>query len=270
MHALPSLRPLFALLVLPALAQAAACTRPFVVPMSPTGLSVAISGQSVGGIYPELLRAISAKSGCAFKLSVVPRARQEALFETGQSDLLIPASRTARRDQLGYFVPLIANRPAAISLDTKQAPLHSIQDLLERKELRVALVRGYDYGEAYAALVKDLAAQGRVMMEAEPIGVARLLQAGYADLTIMAPNILAGAVQGDARVESMYAKLRIEVLEELPWGENGAYISKKAVTAEDRAALEGLLGGAAKSGAVWEAFKRYYAPDILNGSVRPR
>ena len=48
------------------------------------------------------------------------------------------------------------------------------------------------------------------------------------------------------------------------------YISKKAVTPEDRAALENLLGGAAKSGAVWDAFKRYYPPDILSGSIRPR
>ena len=270
MRPLSAFRPLLALLALPALAQAAACTRPFTVPVSPTGLSVAVSGQSVGGVYPELLRAISAKSGCAFKFSVVPRARQEALFETGQADLLIPATRTARRDQLGYFVPLTSSRAAAISLDAKRAPLRSIQDLFDRKELRVALVRGYDYGEAYTALVRKLAAQGRVMMEAEPIGVARLLHAGYADLTIMAPNILAGAVQGDARVEAMYARLRIEPLEELPWGENGVYISNKAVTAEDRAALENLLGAAVKSGAVWEAFKRYYAPDILNGTIRPR
>ena len=258
------------LLVLPALAQAAVCTRPFSVPMSPTGLSVAVSGRSVGGVYPELLRAISTRSGCAFTFSVVPRARQEALFEAGQADLLLPATHTGRRDQLGYFVPLIANRPAAISLDATRPPLHSIRELLEHKELRVALVRGYDYGEAYAALVKSLTAQHRIMLEADPMGVARLLHAGYADLTIMAPNILAGAVRGDARVAAMYAKLRIEPLDELPWSESGVYISKKAVTAEDRATLENLLGGAAKSGAVWEAFKRYYAPDILSGSIRPR
>lgn len=256
-------------IALPALASAA-CTRPVIVPVSPTGMSVAVSGQSVAGIYPELLRGLSAKGGCEFIFSVVPRARQEAMFETGRADMLIPAMRTARRDQVGYFIPLAVIRPAAISFDARHAPLRTIQDLRERKELRVALVRGYDYGAVYNALVKDLAAQGRVLMEADPVGVARLLHANYADLTIMAPNVLAAAVQGDVRVEAMSGKLRIEPLDELPWSESGAYISKASVTADDRAALVSQLTGAVKSGAVWEGFKRYYPSDILNSSIRPR
>lgn len=256
-------------ITLPAAAMAG-CSRPFTVPLAPTGLSVVVSGQSVSGIYPEMLNAISAKSGCEFKLSVVPRARQQAMFEAGQADLLLPATHTARRDQFGYFVPLVGVRPAVISYEAHHAPLRTAQDLLERKELRVALVRGYDYGEAYQALARELTAQGRVMLEPDAVSIARKLHAHFVDVTIMAANVMAGAVQSDARVEAMSGKLRIEPLDELPWVDSGVYISKTSVTAEDRAALENLLASAVKSGAVWEGFKRYYSTDILNSSLRPR
>ncbi|MES2152034.1 MAG: hypothetical protein V4508_19830 [Pseudomonadota bacterium] len=260
---------LAALLCAPAWARAG-CKRPFNVPVSATGRSVIINGDAVSGIYPELLRSLSGKGGCEFKFSVVPRARQEALFEAGKADLLVPATRSPRRDQLGFFVPLIGSRPTAISVNPALPPLRSIAELMERRELRVALVRGFDYGDAYQAMARELGTQGRLLWEADPTGVARLLNANFADLTVMSPNILAGAVMGDPRVEALGARLRIEALEELPWTEAGVYVSRSSVSAGERAALEHLLGAAAKSGAVYDSFKRYYPPEILNGTIRQR
>ncbi|HEX8613653.1 MAG TPA: hypothetical protein VF800_20440 [Telluria sp.] len=248
----------------------ASCEQPFLVPVAPTGLSVTVKGESVGGIYPDLLRGVSAKSDCKFTFPVVPRARQEAMFEAGKSHLLLPAVRTPRRDQHGYFVPVIGTRATLLSVDATRAPVRSIRELLARKELRVVLVRGFDYGNAYLDLINQLSAQGRLLLEKDGAAVARVLDAGFADVTLMAPTVFASAIADDKRFAWMTPKLRIEPLDELPWGESGIYISKQTVNAGDRAALQELLAGAVKSGAVYESLKRHYPPAVLAGGVRQR
>ena len=259
------------LFALAALAPAAgACTRPFIVPVSPIGLSVTIQGSAIGGIYPDVLRSIGEKSGCEFQLAAVPRARQEAMFEAGKADLLMPASRTPRRDQHGYFIALVGSRAMLLSLGAEQAPITSAAQLLARRELRVAVVRGFDYGEPYLALLDELKKQGRLYYESDPVGVARLLKAKYADVTIMAPIILFGATQGDQRVSDIADKIRSSALAEIDWGQSGIYISKHSVTPEDRARLEQLLTDAVKAGTVWDAFKRRYPVNILSDSIRQR
>lgn len=257
-------------LALAAPAAHAGCSREIQVPVSSSGASVVINHDTVNGIYPDLLRSLGAKNGCQFAFPVVPRARQVAMFEAGKADMLIPASRTPARDLIGVHVPMIGHRAMVISLAGGRPAITSAHDLLERRDLRVAVVRGFDYGEPYMALVKELEHQGRLFIEVDVTAVARLLQAGSADLTIMGPTILAGAIKRDKRVTGLMEKLRLEPIPELPWSYSGAYISKLALKAEDQEFLRELLEKAAKTGAVYEGYQRYHTPAILNESVRPR
>ena len=95
------------------------------------------------------------------------------------------------------------------------------------------------------------------------------MQAGLVDLTIMAPSIFVGAIEGDARSQSLAAKLRFIALDEFPWGESGAYISRKSVSKGDQQALQELLQNSMQNGEVWKSFQRYYRPEVLAGSIRP-
>lgn len=248
----------------------AACSRVIQVPVSATGQSVIIDGDTISGIYPDLLRAMSDKEGCTFAMSDVPRARLEIMFETGRADLLIPASKTPKRDALGTFVALIHNRATLLSIQPNRPAIKTVRELQDNSsKLKVALVRGFDYGPLYQELITALTKQGRLILEVDAVSVARLLKAGTADVTIMAPTILAGAVQGDERVQDIIDKLRIEPLDDLPWGDSGVYISNTALNPQDKAALQDALERAARSGEVWKAFQRYYSPAILKGSIRP-
>jgi polar amino acid transport system substrate-binding protein len=247
----------------------AGCSRAIWVPVAPIGASVTVRDGQINGIYPELLRTLGAAAGCEFIFSEVPRARLEAMFEAGQADLLIPASGTPLRDRHGWFIPLLGSRPTLISVAGARAPVTSMHALLARRELRVALVRGYDYGDAYQALAAELNRQGRLFLEVDALSVARLLQSGAADATIMSPTILSGAIEGDARVHGLNQRLRLEPLPELPWGLTGAYISRKSVQPEDLAALRALLEQAARSGALMDGFRRHHGADILAASIRP-
>jgi polar amino acid transport system substrate-binding protein len=245
------------------------CSRDIAVPVSANGASVIVEGEHVKGIYPDVMRSLTAKTGCNFVFTVVPRARQVAMFKAGQADILVPASRTPARDQLGTFVPMIGHRAMLISVAGSRAPIASAQELLERRELRVAVVRGFDYGEPYTVLINELGKQGRLFVEVDIIAVARLLHAGSADVTIMGPTLLAGAIRRDPRVNSLQDKLRTEPIPELPWHYSGAYISH-ALKPEDQAALREMLEKAGKSNQVMEGYLRYFRPDVLSDSVRPR
>ena len=245
------------------------CSRDIAVPVSASGASVIVEGDRVKGIYPDLLRGLTAKSGCNFVFTVVPRARQVALFKAGQADILVPASRTPARDQLGTFVPMIGHRAMLISVAGNRAPIASAQELLERRELRVAVVRGYDYGEPYTALINELGRQGRLFTEVDIVAVARLLHAGSADVTIMGPTLMAGAIRREPRVQGLQEKLRMEAIPELPWHYSGAYISH-ALKPEDQAALREMLEKVGKSNQIMEGYLRYFRAEVLSDSVRPR
>ncbi len=248
----------------------AGCARPYVVPVAPIGISVIVNGDQIGGIYPRMLHGISIRHGCEFKLSVVPQARLEALFETGQADLMMPATHTPLRDRFGQFVPLIETRATLLSIGSKHAPIHSVQELLTRRELRVALVRGNDYGSEYQAVLKQLTSEGRAFMEVDATSVARLLAAGSADVTILTPMSFTAALKEDARIRPLLTKLRIEPLHELPWHESGVYVSRLSVSADERAALAKMVHDAFASDNGWDAFRRYYPPEVIAASARQR
>jgi polar amino acid transport system substrate-binding protein len=245
------------------------CSRDILVPVSASGSSVLVEDGEIKGIYPDLLRSVSRMTGCKFVFTLVPRARQVAMYKLGQVDILLPASRTPERDLHGAFVAMIYNRPMLISVASERAPITSARQLLERRDLRVAVVRGYDYGEEYSALIDALGKQGRLFTEVNATAVARLLQAGSADLTIMGPTLMVGAIRRDARVQGLQDKLRTEAIPELPWRHGGAYLSR-TLNKQDHTTLREALDKISASPEVMDTYLRYFRADALNDSVRPR
>ena len=265
-------RCLTAALLCAALPAWAGCSRPINVPAAPTGQTVTVTGTGrgagVGGLVPEVLTLVGAKAGCTFTWSIVPRIRLETMFEAGQADLLVAATQVERRDRHGLFIPIVEARPTLISLEGERAKISSIAELLERRELRVALVRGYDYGEPYRAMIATLTVQGRVYLEADARTVARMINGAMADVTIMPASSFIGGLRDDPRTDDMAARLRIEPLAELPWIKSGIYISNKSLSAADRRTLERALTASVKSGIWWQALKRYYTPALLQNNTR--
>ncbi|WP_092943417.1 ABC transporter substrate-binding protein [Roseateles sp. YR242] len=236
--------------------------------MSPIGMSVVTSGGALGGVYPELLRKISTETGCHFDFSVVPRARQEAMFGSGSADLLVPATRTSQRDVRGDFIAMARARPVLISLLSDRPPVESMRELAERRELRVALVRGFDYGEAYQQLVHSLREQRRLVLEADPVAVARAMERGMADVTLMTPSIFAGTLMQETRTRAMLERLRYEPMSELGWGESGVYLSRH-LPAHDREVLTEALERAARTGTFWKVLQRHYPAGTYEDGLRP-
>lgn len=246
----------------------AGCSRPIIVPAAASGHSVTIKGAQVGGMFPEMLTLIGARTGCSFQWSIVPRIRLETMFASGQADVLVAATQIERRDRHGVFVPMFETRPALISIAATTSPVRSLEHLLARRELRVAVVRGFDYGESYRSLLATLQAQGRVYMQPDPQTVARMLADSMADVTIMPAGVFIAGAREDRRTEHLAGLLRVEAVEELPWIRSGLYLSRTSLSAADRRTLEQALDASVKSGLWWQAIRRYYPRDILAGSTR--
>lgn len=246
------------------------CNRPIQVPVSATGQSVVIQGDTVHGIYPDILNAISAKEKCRFVITPVPRARLEKLYETGKADMIVASTRSARRDEFGVFVPMVRSRAMVISMgDMQRTPFKSTQDILNRKEARLIVVRGYDYGNPYHELIDILGKENRVLMEVDPIAVARLMKSNPDDVTIMVPTIIYGAMQEDVRLVGMLDNLRFEPLDNMPWGESGVYLSKTALEPGLMKFLQSAMQRIAQAGTVHKGFAAYYPPHVLKDSIRP-
>lgn len=247
----------------------AGCSRPIHVPASAAGYSVTVKGAQVGGMFPEMLALVGARAGCTFTFSVVPRVRIESMFANGQADMLLAATEVERRGQHGVFIPMFETRPSLVTLSAAaKGPVRSLAGLLARRDLRVVLVRGYDYGAVYRSTIATLEAQGRVYFQPDPQTVARMLASSLADVTIMPSGVfLAGTVE-DSRTEDLARRVRVEQLPELPWIRSGVYLSRTTLSAADREVIEQAIASSVRSGLWWQAMKRYYPGDVLAGSTR--
>ena len=81
---------------------------------------------------------------------------------------------------------------------------------------------------------------------------------------------MVGAIQDDARVSDLADRLRFDPIAELPWGENGLYVSKTSVSKEDSAMLLSLFNRPAVASTLWKSFQTYYPAAALKESIRPR
>jgi polar amino acid transport system substrate-binding protein len=258
-----------ALCTLVAAAAEAGCSRVLEAPMAPIGLSVSFEGERGTGIYPTLLRELGASAGCEFQVRRVPRARLQKMFEAGQADLLLPAAAAPSRERDGEFVPLIQVRATLLSLSAERPAPRSLSELVAQPEFKLAIVRGFTYGDAYEGAVAALRSQKRLVEESDAAGVARALQRGLAHGSIMSASIFIGTLVKEAEFAPLVKQVRMDALEELGWSESGVYLSRHSLNDADRRLLRQAFAQTAKSGRVWQLFIESYPPGSLNGSIRP-
>lgn len=247
------------------------CTRPLKTPLAPMGNTTQLLADGrVGGAYPELLQRSGEAGGCRFEFEFMPRARAEMLFQKAAADLLIPASRTPQRDAIAEFVPLLQARATLVHLPLEgREPPRNFAELLSSR-LRVALVRGYDYGPAYKRLERALRERGRLVLEPDPQGVARALATGLADASVINRHHLHGPTDADPRLQALPERLLSSPLDELGWNDSGLYLSTRSLKPQDRERLRRMFEQAATSGLAWQLISSQYPPGLLDGSMRPR
>lgn len=257
------------LAALAALGAQASCPRPLQVPLAPIGVSVSFDGNQATGIYPTLLREVAADTGCQLEVQRVPRARQQKLFDAGQAHLLVPASATPARDAKAEFVPLIQVRASLLTLGSAPAPPRSLAQLLAQPDYKLVVVRGFSFGAAYDSAIATLRQRQRLVEEADTVGVARALQRGLAQGTVMTASILVGTLMVEPELQPLLKQLQSSPLDELGWNASGLYLSNSSLSKPERDTLRTAFGQAARNGRVWQLFNEHHPPGSLGQSIRP-
>jgi polar amino acid transport system substrate-binding protein len=140
------------------------------------------------GFSIEVLKAALATQGYSLDFGFMPWARAEAGATNGEIDLLPDTWMTeARKAVLVYSEPYAVNRLSFIKLKGDGFDYKGIDSL---KGKNIAVVRGYGYGDAFAA-----ASNFTKITVDDTVAAVRLVIAGRADLTledeIVAKSILA-------------------------------------------------------------------------------
>jgi polar amino acid transport system substrate-binding protein len=263
-HSSHLLGPLLAALLALPLWAGAACSRPIAVPVAPTGFSVIVDGDKVSGAFPDMLRELGARFGCQFVFSVVPRARLIYMFmQTGEADLLLPASPTGERDQVADFVPMMKLKMALVSVAQRKVDAPSVTALLAHPAWRGVAVRSYVFGPEYSALMHGLETQHRMDYAAAPLMVARMMKAGRADFTVVAPSIFLTSLSEAPELAGFADQVVCTPLQGLPPADSGIYLSRRSLSAADQQQLHQLLQVAAR-GTLWKWYRHYYPPRIVS------
>ncbi|MDN3918831.1 substrate-binding periplasmic protein [Roseateles violae] len=240
--------------MLPPAAQAG-CTRTIRAPMAPSARLVLVENGQLGGVWPELLRQVGEASGCRFELPVMPRARLEMEFLSGQQpDLMISATRTEERDRHGLFVPLYRQPMVLLTRSADAGKVDSLE-ALRKSGWRMAVPRSFAFSADYRALVAELEAERRVDTVNDIDAVARMLRAGRVDFALLSPPQAQPATG---------AGIVFRRFDGLPLMEVGFYLSRQNLAPADQALLREALTRAAREGQLRRAFLRYYPAEVAD------
>lgn len=267
---LPILLPLLLVTLAPCATAHAGCSRVIQVPVAPTGASVIVRSDGVSGAIPDALREQGLLLGCQFAFPVMPRARMAYQFmESREADVLVPASRSAERDLVATFVPMMKWRVELITKKRRAISLRSVSELLAQQQWRGVAVRSYVFGDEYNALLRALEAQQRIHYVNDLATAGRMLRAGRVDFTINVPPLFVSELQGVDELRGFEQELAFQPLVGLPMTESGAYISRRSLPMADQHALQGLLASLGK-GVLWRHFNKYYSPGQREYAIVPR
>jgi polar amino acid transport system substrate-binding protein len=178
---------LSAIALLGVAAQAAACELRMALEQWPPYLYSQPSA-APAGLDWELAQAILKEAGCTLKPQAeLPTARRQRLFEQGQLDLMLSASKTPERRRYARFS--VAYRQETVGLFARAGAqrhyqhLSSFDALLRGQASLLAPKVGW-YGSAYARAQPALAAAGRLSTFIHFSQGLRMLDAGRADLIL--------------------------------------------------------------------------------------
>jgi polar amino acid transport system substrate-binding protein len=249
------------LLALAGDAAADACSRRIQVAASAVGRGMIIGANGqVSGAVRDLLDDVARRSGCVFDYVEVPRARAWAMLETGGVDLVPAATQSPERDRYGRFVHTHSARTMIAGVDKRLAGIGRLDDIL-RLRLQIGVVRGYQFGAAYAAFIRQLEQAGLVHKVADPDTLLRLLAAGRIDASILPLSAISDAVEKAGAGGTLVASELVE----LPKMDIGIYISTGRVPAGDVSRLEAAIKGAVDRGDYERYMRRHYPAWSLRG-----
>lgn len=228
----------------------AGCSRELSVGISELGFGAYLQDGQWLGMAPDLIAELARRSGCKLKLAPRPRARVLLEFEQGQLDIITSAMQAPDRDRVGHFLPYAYAELDLVFIG--DAPPRTLEELHQRPELKLGIVRGVRVGHMKDAVDAMLASR-QAEYSPDFDNLAAKLAAGRLQAAII-PNVIHAKMRRDGQLP---AKAVTIDLPEGPPEIIGLYLNRTSIPAEDVQQLQRSLDGMRREAWVQQMYVRY-------------
>lgn len=106
------------------------------------------------GINKDVVEELFRRMNIDYKIEILPRVRISSMMAEGLLHMSVNTVNTPERAEYLYFVPYFSEKNDV--LVRSNADISTEEELLQRRNIKVGIVRGYYYGEHYMELIKKL------------------------------------------------------------------------------------------------------------------
>jgi polar amino acid transport system substrate-binding protein len=205
------------------------------------------------GIDKDILDALSLRTNCQFKIRIESQARLWAQMREGSLDMSASGIKTAEREKWAASIPYFSARNYALLSSTLGATEQTAQGYIANKNLKIAVIKGFQHGKRYNEFIDTLAKQGRVYEVADFASLLKLFNAKRVQCIFLIPtsyldlsrqkNLPDNAVLRDWYPSDAFVA--------------GLYLSKSKVPTKTIQLLQSTINAMQADGSLERIFSRY-------------
>lgn len=234
------------------------CSRPLTLGLHEHGVLYAV--QTGEGIDKDIADEMARRSGCHITLTVLPRARIWQLVESGALDFTLSGISNADRDRFARFAWYVSNKYYLLA--RRDVRLRSVDDFLQRRSLRVGVIRGFRYSPSANGFVDTLDAAQRVSYATGLDPLYAILLDNQIQAMIIEPFDY-------PVIESERLRAQTVVLEfadaAVP---HGLVMSRKSLSPAQQEAWRAVIDGMRTDGTIERIFEKYFPADLARTMTR--
>ncbi|MBC3880521.1 transporter substrate-binding domain-containing protein [Undibacterium sp. LX40W] len=205
------------------------------------------------GIDKDILDALSLRTNCQFKIRIESQARLWAQMREGSLDMSTSGIKTAEREKWAASIPYFSARNYALLNSALSTQEQTAQGFIANKNLKVAVIKGFQHGKRYNEFIDTLAKQGRIYEVADFASLLKLFNAKRVQCIFLIPtsyldlsrqkNLPDNAVLRDWYPSDAFIA--------------GLYLSKSKVSTKTVQLLQNTMSAMQADGSLERIFSRY-------------
>ena len=147
----------------------------------------ALYGKDRGGIDEDFLKEIIKRSECAFRITILPRARSWYELEMGSIDMMASGLVTPEREKFAWFAPYLVDKKYVLLGPAVPLTIQTSEQFIQAKQLTMGGVRSFRYSPKYDEMMQKLDDNRRLERVGDLETLYRMFASGRFQATIASP-----------------------------------------------------------------------------------
>lgn len=133
------------------------------------------------GINKDVVEELFRRMKLDYKIEILPRVRISSMISEGLLHMGVSTIETPERAEYSYFVPYFSEKNDV--LVRSDSGISTEEELLQRRDIKVGIVRGYYYGEHYMELIEKLEERKMIVQARDTEHLYKMLNDGWIQVT---------------------------------------------------------------------------------------